>query len=96
MPISILGDVQNIGQERRAFAIRGMRWLSRGKISILDEEWLVRNQRLLLPDPVDRLVRHVFHQVVAFRDPSRHRELSPCVVDPELEVLFVVCCLLNS
>ena len=32
----------------------------------VDEERLVGNQRFLLPDPVDRLIRHVFHQVIAF------------------------------
>ncbi len=31
----------------------------------VDEERLVGNESLLLPDPVDGLVRHVFHQVVA-------------------------------
>src|SRR5271155_2387384 len=31
----------------------------------VDEEGLIGNERLLLPNPVDGLVRHVLHQVVA-------------------------------
>src|SRR5438270_3754786 len=32
----------------------------------IDEEWLIRHKCLLLPDPLDRLIRHVFREVIAF------------------------------
>src|SRR5271167_1622226 len=32
----------------------------------VNKEWLVGHERFLLPDPVDGLVGHVWHQVIAF------------------------------
>jgi hypothetical protein len=37
----------------------------RGARRKIDEEGLIGNKRLLLPDPIDGLVRHVLHEVVA-------------------------------
>ena len=48
----------------RPFLRNVVRSVSRARREV-DEERLIGNERLLLPNPVDGLVRHVFHQVVA-------------------------------
>src|SRR5687768_17839059 len=40
-------------------------WRVRCARGVVDKEWLVRHQRLLLADPVDRMIGHVLGEVVA-------------------------------